>query len=118
MLPDLGFRKARHLVIATGLSQRLPRRPLRRVPRHALPPGARRARRRVLHPGRVEGRAPTALVVAGELKVVTLPGHADGDVSNPGPRVEPGPERVKRAVVRGHGAPGECECCAEELAAF
>jgi len=25
MLPDLGFRKARHLVIATGLSQRLPR---------------------------------------------------------------------------------------------
>ena len=34
--------------------QRLPRRPLRRVPRRALPPGAGRARRRVLHARRVK----------------------------------------------------------------
>jgi len=46
--------------------------PLRRVPRRALPPGARRARRRVFHPGRVEGRSPSLLVVPRELKVVAL----------------------------------------------
>src|SRR5262249_43164955 len=34
-----------------------PRRPLRRAPRRALPRGAFCARRRVLHPSRVEGRA-------------------------------------------------------------
>jgi hypothetical protein len=44
---------------ALGYSQRLPRRPLRRVPGRALPSGARRARGRVLHPARVERRAPT-----------------------------------------------------------
>jgi hypothetical protein len=45
--------------------QRLPRRPLRRVPRRALPPGAGRARRRVLHAGRVEGRARLTLRITG-----------------------------------------------------
>src|SRR5207245_5430731 len=99
-------------------SARLPRRPLRRVPRRALPGGARRARGRMLHPGRVERRAPAFLVVARELKVVALAVHAHRDAPNPGPRVQPGPKRVERAVVRGHGAPGECECCAKELAAL
>jgi hypothetical protein len=33
----------------------------------------------VLHPGRVERRAPAALVVAGELKIVALVRHADRD---------------------------------------
>jgi hypothetical protein len=41
----------------------------RRVPRRALPSGARRAGRRVLHAGCVEGRPPAPLVVARELKV-------------------------------------------------
>ena len=35
--------------LAILILQRLQRRPLRRVPRHALPRGARRGRRRVLH---------------------------------------------------------------------
>jgi hypothetical protein len=48
----------------------LPRRPLRRVPGRALPRGAGRARRRMFHAGRVEGRAPAAIVVARELQVV------------------------------------------------
>src|SRR5262249_8950900 len=37
--------------------------PLHRIPRCPLPSGARRARERVLHAGRVERRAPAALVV-------------------------------------------------------
>jgi hypothetical protein len=41
------------------LLQRLPRRPLRHMLRRALPSGAGRARRRVLHPSRVERRAPS-----------------------------------------------------------
>jgi hypothetical protein len=51
-----------------------------RMPRRRLPAGARRARRRVLHPGRVEGRAPPALVVLSQLEVEALPVHPDGDV--------------------------------------
>jgi hypothetical protein len=59
-------------VLLIDSHQRLPRRPLRRVPRRAFPRGACRARRRVLHPGRVERRAPAALVIPRELKVVAL----------------------------------------------
>jgi hypothetical protein len=51
--------------------QRLPRRPLRCVPRRALPPRARRAR----------GSAPVLLVVPSELDVVALASHADRDPS-------------------------------------
>src|SRR5262249_11355605 len=58
----VGDLRARCLAIAC-LPYRLPRRPLHRVPRRALPPGARRARGRMLHAGRVEGRTPAALVV-------------------------------------------------------
>jgi hypothetical protein len=47
----------------------LPRRPLRRVPGRALPSSVRRARGRVLDPGRVEGHAPSAFVVARELQI-------------------------------------------------
>ena len=32
--------------------------------------------------------------------------------------VEPGPERVARAIVRRHRAPGEAEGCSQELAAL
>ena len=49
-----------------------PRRSLRRAPRPALRYGSGRARGRVLHPGRIERCAPTALVVARELQVVVL----------------------------------------------
>src|SRR6266849_11182815 len=100
----------------SSLLQRLPRRPLRRVPGRALPSGAGRARRRVLHPRRVERGTPALLVVPRELKVVTLAGHADGDVSDASPRVEPGAQRVERAIVRGHGAPGEADSSTQELA--
>jgi len=46
-----------------ALLQRLPRRPLRRVPRRALPSGAGRARRGMFHARRVEGRPPPSLIV-------------------------------------------------------
>jgi len=57
-------------------SQCLPRRPLRRVPGRAFPPGARRARGRVLHPGRGERRASASLIVLGELDIVAPAVHA------------------------------------------
>jgi hypothetical protein len=44
--------------------------------------------------------------------------HADGDVADAGPGVEPGPERPERAVVRRTREPGEAECCSQELAAL
>src|SRR5262252_515424 len=81
--------------------QRLPRRPLRRVPRRRLPCGAGRARRRVLHPGRVEGRAPAAI------GVVALPMHPDGDVADAGPGVEPGAERSEGTVAGTMREPGK-----------
>ena len=43
----------------------------------------------MLHPAGVEGRAPAALVVAGELEIVALAGHADCDVADAGPAIEP-----------------------------
>jgi hypothetical protein len=86
------------------------------MPRRALPPSARRACRRVLHPSRVEGRTPAALVVAGELKVVALVRHADDDPADAGPRVEPGPERPEGAVIRGAREGGEAECGSQKLA--
>src|SRR5207244_4092598 len=109
-------RTRRGLPGSFGFLERLPRRPLRRVPRRALPSGAGRARRRVLHARRVERLAPALLVVARELKIEALARHADGDVSDPGPGIEPHAERVQRAIVRGHGAPGEAERRDEESA--
>jgi hypothetical protein len=44
--------------------------------------------------------------------------HPDRDVADAGPGVEPGAQRVQRAVIRGHGAPGEAERRSEELAAW
>jgi len=55
--------------------------------------GAGGARRRVLHPGRVERRAPAALVVLGALEIVALPVHSHGNVADARPRVEPRAER-------------------------
>jgi hypothetical protein len=89
--------------LAKGNSTRpwsaLPRRPLRRVPRRALPRGASRARGRVLHSSRVEGRAPAALVVPGELEIVALARHPEGDVADAGPGVEPPLQRREGAAV-------------------
>ena len=82
------------------------------------PRGAGRSRGRVFHPGRVEGRSPAALVLARELQIVALSRHPDDDVSDPGPRVEPGAESVERATARGHRAPGEPERRNEESAAL
>ena len=44
--------------------------------------------------------------------------HPNGDVADAGPGVEPRPQRPERAVVGGHRAPGESECCLQELAAL
>jgi hypothetical protein len=70
------------------------------MPRRALRRGARRARRRVLHPRRVEHGPPALLVGPRELEMVALVRHADDDVSDPGPGVEPGPKRVERGRMR------------------
>src|SRR4029450_1263538 len=86
------------LALWTGLPQGPPRRPLCRVPRRALPSGPTCARGRVLHPRRVERRAPAALVIPRELEVVALSRHADGDPSDAGPGDEQRPQR------RGGGA--------------
>src|SRR4029450_474787 len=98
--------------------QRHPRRALRRAPGRALPASARRARRGVLHPGRVEGRSPAALVIACELEVVTLVRHADRDPPDASPRVQPGAEGMEGAVIGGHRAPGEADSSTQELAAL
>ena len=70
------------------------------MPRRALPSGTGRARGRVLHPGRVERRAPALLVVLGQLEVVALAVHPDGDVPDPTSRRNPHsmPRAVGRAV--------------------
>src|SRR5439155_14307241 len=112
------FFSGRGLANRLGLLQRLPRRPLRRVPRRSPPPRARRTRGRVLHPSRVERRAPAFLVVAGELKVVALPRHANGDPPDTGPGVEPRSQRPERAVVGGHGASCKSDSSTQELAAW
>src|SRR4029453_2082820 len=88
---------------------------------HARPapgPGAGRARRRVLHPRRVERRAPSLLVVPRELKFIALARHAAGGVADAGPGVEPGAQLPERAVVGGQRAPGEADCRTKELAAL
>jgi hypothetical protein len=41
-----------------------------------------------------------------------------GYLADAGSRVEPGAERVQRAIVREHRAPGEADCRTEELAAL
>src|SRR5262245_23524032 len=63
----------------------------------------------MLHAGRVEGRPPAFLVVPRELEIVALAGHADGDVADAGPRIEPCAQSPEGAVVRGHCASGEAE---------
>src|SRR5437660_10165280 len=82
--------------------------------RRALPSRARRARGRVLHARRVEGRAPATVVVPRELEIVALTRHAGCNPTNAGPRIEPPAEGAQGAVVRGHRAAGEAEGCPAE----
>jgi hypothetical protein len=72
----------------------------------------------MLHAGRVEGRAPAALVVLRELQIKAWAVHAHRDVADAGPRVEPGSESPERPVVGGQWACGKSDCCPEELAAL
>jgi hypothetical protein len=72
----------------------------------------------VLHPGRVERRAPATLIVARELEVEALARHADGDPADSGPRIQPRAEGVERTVIRGPGKPGEPERRHQEPAAL
>jgi hypothetical protein len=72
----------------------------------------------MLHPGRVEGRAPAALVVARELEIEALARHPHGDVPDPGPGVEPGAERPEAKVIGRAREPGEAEGCSQDLAAW
>src|SRR4029453_16479163 len=58
------------------------------------------------------------VIVLGQLQIVTLTGHAHGDVADPGPGVEPGPPRPNRALLRGQRAPGKADSSTQELAAL
>ena len=91
---------------------------LRRLGVRALPRGAGRACRRVLHAGRVERRPPAALVIARELKIEALVRHADGDASNASPGVELRAESVEPAMLGRARKSGKADCCTEELAAL
>ena len=72
----------------------------------------------MLHPRRVERRAPAALVVLRQLQIEALAVHSDGHVADAGPRVQLRAKRPERSVVRGHGTSSESDCCPEELAAW
>ena len=109
---------AEELSLRLKLLQRLQRGSPGRVPRCAFPRGAGRARRAMLHAGRVERRAPATVVILRQLEVEALAVHSDGNVADAGPGVEPRAHRPERAVVRGHRARGESDCRPEELAAL
>ena len=72
----------------------------------------------MLHPPRVERRAPAALVVLGQLEIEALACIPTTTWPDAGPGVEPGTQRPERAVVRQHRAPSESHCRTEELAAL
>jgi hypothetical protein len=72
----------------------------------------------VLHPGRVEGRPPAPLVILSELEIVALAVHSDSNAADAGPGAQPRPQRLQRAVVRGHSAAGEPDRRHEEPAAW
>jgi len=75
-------------------------------------------RRRVFHPGRVERRPPSALVVLSQLQIKALAVHPSGNVADAGPGIEPRSQSMERRMARGHRASGEANCGSEELAAL
>jgi hypothetical protein len=54
--------------------------------------------------------------MAGEGQIVALAVHAHRDVPDARPRIGHERKGVERAVIRGHGAPGEPERCQEKPA--
>src|SRR5439155_252465 len=84
----------------TIFTQHLPSGLLNRAPRCPLPGGSRRARRRVLHTACEEGCTPTSVVVPGELQIEALSRHANSQVPNAPPRVEPTmqPQKDRRSL--------------------
>ena len=73
------------------------RRPAASRATESAPPSACRARGRMLHPGRVEGRSPTSLVVLSQLQVVAL-GCIPTATPNAGP--------TSPSTSEGHGGRG------------
>jgi hypothetical protein len=86
------------------------------------------------NPGGALGRAPSkseccgdknespspgvsARVVPRKLQIIALASHADGDPSDPGPGVEPSPQRPECTFVVRAREPGEAEYCSQESAA-
>src|SRR6266545_1580089 len=96
------FCSGRRLGTETGLSERVPCRALDSAPGRRFPRRRGRTRDRVLHLRRVEGRAPAARVVPGELEIVALSRHATLDVADPAPRVQPRAERAEHGRIRVH----------------
>jgi hypothetical protein len=50
--------------------------------------------------------------------MVALAVHANGDVADPGPGVEPRAQRVQRPIVRRHRAVSKSDCGSQEPAAL
>ncbi len=113
-----GLEAGRCLAVRISLPERLPRRPLRRVPRRALPSGARRTRRAMLHARGAERGPPAPVVILSQLEIVPLPMHPHRDVTNPGPRVQPRAEGVQRSVIRGHRERGKSDGSTQESSAL
>jgi len=72
----------------------------------------------MLHPGRVERRAPASVVVLRTLQIEALAVHPHGDVTDARPRVEPRSERPQRPVIRRHRTAREPDRRTEELTAL
>jgi hypothetical protein len=88
--------------LPVGCLSSLPSPPAASRRRRALPRRACRTRRRVLHPRRLEARAPAALVVAGSW--TSKPWCAMPTTTRPIPAQESsGAERPERTVIRGPG---------------
>src|SRR5262245_59992067 len=71
-----------------------------------------------LHAAGVEGRAPAAFVVAGELQVESLVRHADGSPPDACPRVEVRAESVEPSMIGRAMKSGKADGCSQELAAL
>jgi hypothetical protein len=74
------------------MTQRLSRRPLRRLPRATDPGRASVRRQQVLEAAREEHFPPAVAIVASQLKVEVVPCHAGDVVADPAPRIQPSVE--------------------------
>lgn len=71
-----------------------------------------------LRPRLTPPQTPAALVVLRELEVEAEAVHADGDMADADPGVEPGAQGLEGSAIRRPREPGEAGCCSQEPAAL